>query len=279
VKKSKNSLLISVLPRLSNKVAALRLLSVSLLLIFAAGVALLPTRFIQVSSSSAPQGKASPDDIWRVIDPASLGGKKRADGSGPKSFQAYRLNTSALTHLLRQAPMEFTEAAYRNQVILHLPMPDGTFKRFRIEESPVMEPKLAARFPDVRMYRGQGVDDTTATARFGWTPLGFHAVILSFQGPIYINPYGPNDRGNYISIHEDDLQKNVPNAQCLVSESARLKEGIAQQFLPSEPQVFWEERFANTVSLLEQPRSTRTTPSMEGAARRQNPQHSQSWGL
>lgn len=239
VKKSKNSLIISLLPGLSNKAAAFRLLSVSLLLtIFAAGVVLFPTRFIQVSSSSAPQGKAPPDGIWQVIDPASLGGKKRADGSEPKSFQSYRLNALALTHLLRQAPMEFSEAAHRNQVILPLPMPDGTLKRFRIEESPVMEPGLAAKFPEVRMYRGQGVDDTTATTRFGWTPLGFHAVILSSQDAVYVDPYAPDDRANYISIYEEDLQENVPGAQCLVSESARLREGIAQQFHPSGPDVF-----------------------------------------
>ena len=48
-------------------------------------------------------------------------------------------------------------------------MPDGTFARFRVVESSMLAPELAAAFPDIRTYSGQGLDDPTATTRFGWT--------------------------------------------------------------------------------------------------------------
>ena len=74
--------------------------------------------------------------------------------------------------------MEFTREATENPAIIYLPMPDGTMARFRFEESPVMEAGLAAKYPDFKTYRAQGIDDPAASARFDWLPTGFHAIIL-----------------------------------------------------------------------------------------------------
>ncbi len=41
---------------------------------------------------------------------------------------------------------------------------------FVIEESAVLEPDLAARFPKIKSYKGQGIEDASLTTRFDWTP-------------------------------------------------------------------------------------------------------------
>ena len=66
----------------------------------------------------------------------------------PVQFRTVRLDQAALLALLAQAPLEGTPAAATGAVTLALPLPDGSFGRFRLVESPIMAPALAARFPD-----------------------------------------------------------------------------------------------------------------------------------
>src|SRR5437867_11964835 len=88
----------------------------------------------------------------------------------PTVFGAFQLNHSALREILRRAPKESEQSATFSQTVISLPMPDGTVARFRFVESPVMAPELAAKFPEIKTYLGQGSDDPLATVRFDRTP-------------------------------------------------------------------------------------------------------------
>lgn len=133
-------------------------------------------------------------------------GKEKA--VNPMKFSVYGLNVNALREILAKAPMEFTPEARAAEVILELPSPDGKLQRFRIEESPMMELELATKFPEIKTYHGQGIDDPTATLRFDITPLGFHSQILSSSGTLLIDPYSMSDTENYISYFKRDVPKN-----------------------------------------------------------------------
>jgi hypothetical protein len=65
-----------------------------------------------------------------------------------------------------------------------------------------MSSGLAAKFPEIRSFTGQGIDDPYATIKLDFNPYsGFHAQILSFaKGRVYIDPYARGDLGNYIRI-------------------------------------------------------------------------------
>jgi hypothetical protein len=110
-----------------------------------------------------------------------------------------RLDKAALDALLKNTP---PERDGRPGVGIALPMPDGSLARFRVVESPILAPALAAAFPDIRTYSGQGLDDKTTTPRFGWTELGFHAVVLHSGGSVFIDPIKPGDLDNYISYRK-----------------------------------------------------------------------------
>jgi hypothetical protein len=128
------------------------------------------------------------------------------------------LNEQNLRVTLAGAPLEFTPAA-RNPVVVWLPMPDGSFGRFNVVESPIMEPGLAAQFPDIKTYLGQGIDDPAATVRFDITPLGFHSQILSPSGAVYVDPYSRGDTTLYSAYYKRDYTKQADGWQCLFNEN------------------------------------------------------------
>ncbi|HEX7772412.1 MAG TPA: M12 family metallo-peptidase, partial [Pyrinomonadaceae bacterium] len=134
-----------------------------------------------------------------------------------------------LQTVLRRAPQESLTSNKNESVTLDLPVPDAGFMRFNIEDSPIMEKSLADRYPEIKTYRGQGVDDPTATTRFDWTPSGFHAIILSTRGTIFIEPASSGDVVNYVAYFQGQLpgtfQCNVDTAtqEAAIAEQEHLK--------------------------------------------------------
>jgi len=111
---------------------------------------------------------------------------------GQESRRTFRLDTLALRRLLAGAPEEAYREADDREAELTLPLPDGAFQRFRIEESPVIDGALAARYPEIKTYRGYAIDDPTITMRCDLTPQGFHATILYADRPaVTIHPESP----------------------------------------------------------------------------------------
>ncbi|MFA6044114.1 MAG: reprolysin-like metallopeptidase [Phycisphaerales bacterium] len=131
----------------------------------------------------------------------------------PNVYQAVRVNWDALRVVLATAPLEDSPAAVTNPLVMTLPMPEGYWARFRVVESPIMEPGLAAAFPDIKTYLGQGLDDPAASVRFDSTMHGFHAQILSPIGAVYIDPYSFGDLTTVTSYYKRDLT-NIHQWHC-----------------------------------------------------------------
>jgi hypothetical protein len=105
-------------------------------------------------------------------------------------------------------------AAFRVEIAL--PLPDGSFGRFAVVESPVMAPELQARYPGIRTYAGTGIDDPSATVRFDLTPAGFHAFILSAGGTIYIDPIQRGNDRHYQSYYKRDFRPDKVFGGCTI---------------------------------------------------------------
>lgn len=130
----------------------------------------------------------------------------------PGQYRTVRLDLAQLQPLLAAAPDRSKAAAIPEQeIVLSLPLPDGTSGRFRIAESSVMAPALQAKYPEIRCYTGTGIDDPTASLKCDLTPQGFHAMIRSARhAPIFIDPYRPGDREHCIVYRKQDLDDKEP---------------------------------------------------------------------
>ena len=119
----------------------------------------------------------------------------------PSKYRTISLKKSAMESVLKRAPMEFTRTMEQGNVQIDLPLPDGGYGRFLVLESPIMEPELAAKFPQIKTYLVQGLDDPTATGRLDWTPAGFRGSILCSKGRFFIDPYWQNSDAVSISYY------------------------------------------------------------------------------
>jgi len=135
----------------------------------------------------------------------------------PKVFRPVNLQHAQLRPLLESALRETVQNLSTSDTIITLPMPDGTEARFRFVEAPVMDPKLAAWFPEIKTYVGRGLDDPAATLRFDLTPAGFHAQVLSPNGAVYIEPYLRGNTNLHAAYYRRDYQPAAQDFQCLGS--------------------------------------------------------------
>ncbi len=145
----------------------------------------------------------------------------------PAVFKAFSLDHERLGAVLSRAATEKVQRVSLSQAIISLPMPDGSLARFRFVESPIMAPALAAKFPEIKTYLGQGIDDPLATVRFDLTPAGLHAQILSPQGAVYIDPYFRGNAQVHASYYKRDLPRSAEDFLCLTDSSGPAAFGSA----------------------------------------------------
>ncbi|HET6547001.1 MAG TPA: M12 family metallo-peptidase, partial [Solirubrobacter sp.] len=158
-----------------------------------------------VAALAAAAPAAAQADVWN-----ELGGTPPAAGAEvkPERFRAFTLDKGELRASLTRAPKGARGAAGSSSV-LELPSPAGGVQRFRVYESSIMEPALAARHPEITTYAGRGIDDPTASVVADTSPLGFHASVRSMAGGWYVDPYYHDDQSVYVSYFTRDLKDSA----------------------------------------------------------------------
>lgn len=130
----------------------------------------------------------------------------------PDKYETVRLNGDALKTVLFAAPGEQSSSLKSSAAVIGLPFPGGNIQQFRVVQSPVMAPELAARFPEIRTFSIQGITDPAASGKLDWTEAGFHAFIRTSYGDFFIDPYCRTNSTDYITYNTADFTKKKGQA-------------------------------------------------------------------
>lgn len=187
------------------KKSLVRLLLVLCLLVF---LVLTSTFIFAGSSPISNLWQIGESPLWQdVIDSED---HPTTDWSELGHYRLLKANIFAV-----QSTLNLAVADPQTSVLLALPLPDGSSQQFNIQVYSMMEPALAARYPDIHTFKGKGVDDPTSVVRLDWTQRGLNAIILSTQGTFFIAPYQQGDTTHYISydsraLPPTELNENLP---------------------------------------------------------------------
>ncbi len=147
------------------------------------------------------------DKFWSPVSESAIqqNGKRQIV---PQKYLAFQLNGNDLKTQLLSAPHENSVKINESTCIVTLPVPNGTFQRFRVVESPIMEPALAAAYPDMKTYSVKGIDDIYANGKLDWNEFGFHGMVRSINGDFFIDPYCLQNVKDYITYYTADFVKD-----------------------------------------------------------------------
>ncbi|HKC67459.1 MAG TPA: zinc-dependent metalloprotease family protein, partial [Bacteroidia bacterium] len=126
----------------------------------------------------------------------------------PKKYKVFHLVDDSFKNALWASPDEKQVNLANSPAIIELPMPDGSLKKFRVVQSPVMAPELAAQFPNIKTFNVIGIDEPGISGKLDWTEMGFHAMLRRPGGDIFIDPFCRTNSTDYISYYKYDLEKD-----------------------------------------------------------------------
>lgn len=170
-------------------------------------------------------------DFWAPVNESTITKNLFTSHIKPTSYQLYRLDEPSITRTLRNSPSERKVSAAQSSFIIAVPV-GNQLERFSVVSAPVMDPALAARYPEIQSYAGQGIDHPTSTIRFDVSPRGFHAMILSADRPtIYIDPVD-RDSKYYVVFSRQEVTDYRNVFQCFTQEGNKLQQPSAS--IPGE---------------------------------------------
>ncbi|WP_226789160.1 reprolysin-like metallopeptidase [Polaribacter reichenbachii] len=153
---------------------------------------------------------------WQKISKTNYTKKETAVFSKkhfPKQYNLVSLNLESFSSNIKSK-------SKKTNNIIELPDANGELQKFRVIESSNFEVELQEKFPEIKSYSAQGIDDPTAIAKISMGTDGFHGVIFSgHHKTTYIDPYSKNNQ-DYIVYNRSSISKEKDDFECIVEETA-----------------------------------------------------------
>lgn len=164
--------------------------------------------------SKASESKMEAGDLnnctcgWEFVSNAILADSSQLNAALSR-YKTLVLAPGALLDCLQDTELGKVESGKENPspgIELMLPLPDGTFMPFILTESLVMDPVLAAKYPQIKTFAGQGKDKPLSLVRLELNEKGLFAMISLENSTSYIQPYKMADTIFYITYSKDNIK-------------------------------------------------------------------------
>ncbi|MBL6445437.1 T9SS type A sorting domain-containing protein [Fulvivirga sp. 29W222] len=133
------------------------------------------------------------------------------------AYKALVLDFQGLKQALSLTGMRGS-ASSRNTQVIHFPNADGKMEKFSIVEAPTLHPDLAKKYPGIKSYAGQGMDNPTSTIRFSISnQRGFHGLLMTAKGMEYIDPIS-SDNSTYAIYKRKSMNRDEKDFQCIMDD-------------------------------------------------------------
>lgn len=142
----------------------------------------------------------------------------------PFRYTLFTLDENVMKPEIRKAPQVSKISSRNSRAIISVPVGNGIIEKFSVSEYSVMMPALQAKYPELRSYVGQGIDNPARSIRCDFTPEGFHATIRTVgENTVYVNPVNRENK-LYAVYARNENDKSENRLQCkadgIVSEDA-----------------------------------------------------------
>lgn len=134
--------------------------------------------------------------------------------------KVYSLDIDGLKNALAKAPKRLA-VGEKSDIIISFPNSDGKLEHFKVRENSNFDPQLAAKYPDIKSYVGEGMGDSNSTVYFSISPLGLSSMeIYGDKSAVFIEPY-TKDLSTYVVYRKSDKKDDLNKFECTVIDVAQ----------------------------------------------------------
>jgi hypothetical protein len=126
----------------------------------------------------------------------------------PQKYKTFHLNLEEMKSKLLTAPSDANTAINTSNCVIYLPIANGEVQAFKVVYAPIMEDGLANAYPHIKTFSIRGIDDVYANGKIDFGDFGFHAMIRSVHGDVFIDPYSRGNQSDYITYYTSDFKKD-----------------------------------------------------------------------
>ncbi|MCF2873640.1 MULTISPECIES: reprolysin-like metallopeptidase [unclassified Tenacibaculum] len=163
-------------------------------------------------------GSLYSQSYWNRVESKTASVKKEKildRKSTPEKYSLRTLDLDGFTNYISGAKSKGSKK------IIQLPNSKGELQKFSIHETSSLAPGLAAKFPMIKSYSAQGLDNPTAVAKISLGNDGLHAIIFyGNESTVYVDPY-TKDKKQYIIYKREHLHANKDEFSCQIQETTK----------------------------------------------------------